>query len=372
MKIFTRVSLFVAAVLMHFSTLAQITPDLEITALFVSSSANNTVPENFESSIYFGVENIGPAIDSTMNIDIEAAITVNGTPIGGGPWTPGIANWTNGGVIAFPFALNQIVRYTFTPPTPTFEVCVYAYATGEVDSSSNEICETITINPNVSNDWSCDLAEIVSPTNLDGFDIDTDPNTANNPIPELDTVNITITNNGSIEYVAFTRAAFQVALDEDTVQLFGTSQNIVGNGGNMNFSIGDPAILPVMIADSGTWEVCGITNALGDDVPENNTSCDQFTIIDSYNPFAQGNWPTGQEEVEGGALNIVPTLDQIFIQGVENSTVVTVTDMQGRIIEVSEIQENASIKLNDHAAGVYVIQATDQTTGETQMRKVSK
>jgi hypothetical protein len=372
MKIFTRISLFAIACLLSTGAFAQVTPDLEITAMFVSSSANNTVPENFQSSIYFGVENIGPAIDSTMNIDVEAAITVNGTPIAGGPWTPGINNWTNGGVIAFPFALNQIAYYTFEPPTPSFEVCVYAYATGEVDSSSNQICETITINPNVSNDWSCDLADIVSPTNLDGFDIDSDPNTTNNPIPELDTVNITITNNGSIEYVAFTRASFQVALDEDTVQLFGTSQNIVGNGDNMNFFIGDPASLPVMIADSGTWEVCGITNALGDDVPENNTSCDQFTIIDTYNPFAQGNWPTGQEEVEGELLNIVPTLDRIMIQGVENSTVVTVTDMQGRIIEISEIQENASIKLDDQSAGMYIIQATDQTTGETQMRKVSK
>jgi hypothetical protein len=113
-------------------------------------------------------------------------------------------------------------------------------------------------------------------------------------------------------------------------------------------------------------------NVLGDDVSSNNSTCTSFTIIDSYNPFLPGNWPTGREEVEESDLTIVPTMDEVLIEGVTNRTMVTVSDMQGRIIELNEFEKNGSINLQDQSTGIYVIKAVDQTTGVTQMRKVSK
>lgn len=371
MKIFTRIPLTITASLLLLSSTVFGQFDTGVSDLRVSSTPNNTVPANFLSSIYFTLTNIGTAL--TTNETVVAGVIINGDTAFGPLSISG--NIPSGTEINMPHDLvnqnNELITffYEFDPAEPFHAICAFAFVEqGENNPANNFICrDTMFVNTSAANDWAADDLTLHEPSNIDGFDIDNYENT----VPDLDSLTATFTNIGNMTYTQRTPLSYRIGLNGDTSDVTGFLANDLAPGESTTRVINNPAILPAVPQDSGTYALCAIANALGDQVSANNSSCDSFTIIDSYNPFAPGNWPTGQDEVEGESLNIIPTMDNVLITGVENSTIITVTDMQGRIIDMSEINKNGSINLEAQATGIYVIKATDQTTGETQMRKVS-
>jgi len=369
MKNFTRFA-FTAAILLHMSAFAQY--DTGVSDVRVSTTPNNTVPANFSSSIYYTLTNVGAAL--TTNETIVTGVLINGdTAFGPLQITGNIPTATE---LNVPHDLinqnNQLITflYEFDPTEPFHAICAFSFVLqGEDNPANNYTChDTVFVNSNAVNDWAADELILHKPSEIFGFDLDNNENI----VPDLDSLTATFTNIGNMTYTERTRLNYRLGLAGDTTDVEGTLSADLGPGESTTRIINNPAILPVVPQDSGTYRLCAIANAIGDNVPENNVSCDTFNIIDSYNPFAPGNWPTGEEEIENQNLSITPIADQVLIQGIENTTSILITDMQGKVIEQMKMDTDGKIMMSERASGVYVIQATDNTTGETLVKKVSK
>lgn len=371
MKNFTRFALILGLVTLSSSLLAQF--DSGVSNIRVSSTPNGTVPANFTSSIYYTLTNAGAAL--TPNETLVTGVIINGdTAFGPLSISGNIPSATdincphglidgNGNAITF--------YYQFVPTEPYFAICVFSFISqGETNPSNNFVClDTMYVNTGAQNDWSADEIILHEPTTLDGFDLN---NNNNDPVPALDSLTATFTNIGNMTYTQRTPLSYRLALAGDTTNVQGVLANDLAPGESTTRVINNPQILPAVPQDSGLHNLCAIVNVINDPVAANNVTCTSFRIIDSYNPFAPGNWPLGQDEIINADLSITPVQEQVLIQGVNNNTIITVTDMQGKVIEVNEVIQDANVNLSERSAGVYVIQATDKVTGETLTRKVAK
>ncbi|MEX2597365.1 MAG: T9SS type A sorting domain-containing protein [Salibacteraceae bacterium] len=362
--IFTPILLFSLLTFSISSTQAQ-TYDLSVVSVGAASTATNQVPAGMASPLEFTIRNNG-ANDIPTGTLFYVAITTNLNPFVG----PDTFQFTQPFAAGSEILLTSTANYTFEPGTPVVDICGSAYfadSTLESDPSNNILCDQFSVTSAVSIDWSCDLVTIHEPTDLDGFDIDNYENT----VPEIDSLTFTVTNNSQVVFNEGYELNFILSLNGDSVNLTGSFGSSVGANESRTFIV-NPNSIPDVPQDSGTYDVCVSVNAALDEVDSNDVSCDDFTIIDSYDPFKPGNWPSGREEVAGNSISITPVLDQVKLEGVNNPTSVVITDMQGKTVNRLNVNTNTNVSLSNQAAGVYVIKATDSKTGHVEVRKVSK
>ncbi|NQV52738.1 MAG: T9SS type A sorting domain-containing protein [Flavobacteriales bacterium] len=365
MRIFTRLlSLIVMCSIVGISS-AQ-TYDLAISEVGTAANSSNQIPPSMVAPIFFTIKNNGSNIIPTGS-EIWIAVQVNANYFIAPDTLVFNGDFPAGGEIT----LYTTAGYSFEASTPSYEICAGAYFTNaalESNPANNLNCDDYTVSSAVHNDWAALSMAIANPSNLDGFDLDNLTNT----VPDIDSVVLILQNNSSITFPAFYAVNYQLALNGDTQNVSGVLSGDLAPGGQTTRIVNNASIIPATPQDSGTYTFCVIANEVGDNVDSNDVTCESFTIIDSYDPFQPSNWPLGTEEFNGTTLKVVPMIDAIRVEGVENPTEVTVMDMQGRLVRSVNLTEDANIQLNDEKSGVYIIQAADETNGAVEVKKFSK
>jgi len=365
MKIFTRLFSVIALLSIVSFSQAQ-TYDLSISAVSTASNGSNQIPPDMIAPISFTIKNNG-SNDIPSGTQIWISVLVNANYFINPDTLQFNGDFTAGGEIP----LTSTSGYSFQASNPNYEICAVAYfvdSTLESNPANNILCDDFTVTSAINNDWAAMSVSIEEPNNLDGFDLDNMTNT----IPDLDSVVLVLQNNSQISFPRFYGVNYVLALNGDTTALTGFLGAPLGPGEQTKRIVTNAAALPAMVADSGTYAFCVEVMEEGDNTDSNDVTCETLTIIDSYDPFHPSNWPLGTEEINESTLKVVPLLDEIRIQGVENPTEVQVTDMAGRLVRKVNITEDASIQLNDEKSGVYIIQATDENRGQVEIKKFSK
>jgi hypothetical protein len=365
MSIFTRILTLLAITGVVATGQAQ-TYDLAVSAVGTAANASNQIPAGMLAPITMTLKNNGSnAIPA--GTEFLLGITVNGSAFVGPDTFVFSAAFAAGGEI--PLVTNA--SYSFEGSTPNYEICGSAYFTTpslESNPNNNLNCETFIASSAAHNDWASLSISIESPSNLDGFDLDNNTNT----VPDVDSVVVVLQNNSNITFPLNYPVNYALALNGDTTNVTGFLASELAPGGQTTRYISNASILPATPQDSGTYDMCVIVREEGDNQDSNDVSCTTFTIIDSYDPFHPSNWPLGEDEVSAKSLELVPMNDQVRVQGVSNSTAVTITDMQGRVVRQLNLNEDVVIPMADQASGVYIIQASDEANGQVEVQKFNK
>lgn len=365
MRIFTRLFALITLCAIASFGYAQ-TYDLAVSEVGTASNSSNQIPAGMTAPIFFTIKNNG-SNDIPAATQIWIAVQVNANYF----IQPDTLAFTGAFPAGGEITLYTTAGYTYEPSNPNYEICAGAYFVNtsmESNPNNNLNCDDYIASSAVHNDWAALSVSIEEPNNLDGFDLDNMTNT----VPDIDSVVLILQNNSSITFPAFYYVDYQLALNGDTQNVAGQLSGNLGPGEQTTRIVNNASIIPASPQDSGTYEFCVIANEIGDNTDSNDVTCESFRIIDSYDPFHPSNWPLGAEEVADKNLKVVPMLDIIRVEGVENPTEVTVMDVQGRLVRSVTLTEDASIQLSDEKSGVYIIQAADETSGAVQTKKFSK
>ncbi|GAB5538688.1 MAG: hypothetical protein Salg2KO_07910 [Salibacteraceae bacterium] len=372
MKNFTRITALLSLVLVSSLSYAQF--DLEVSDLKVTMSENNELPDGLISSVYCTIENLGDAITQTDTMSLGIVVNNDSTLFALNSVTGDLPNGTT---LNLPHSVtinNQSItfRYEFTGNAGTsFNICAYAWVNaGESDSTNNVACQTVTISDTVSNDWSADEVLIVEPADLDGFDIWDNGEKEYVDVPQIDSVRVTLTNNGSLTYTERTRTYYDLVLGTSSVGgLVGTLAQDLIPGASTQRVITDNTLLAALTMpdDSGDYEMCAVVSNPGDENNANDESCAGFTIVNSYKPPEN----VGIEDAPNANLNIFTNDQNIQVQGIVQPVDMRVMDMNGKIVTNSTMKADGNIPMTSSASGIYIIEVRNSVTGEQSVERIS-
>lgn len=350
MKIFTR--LFFCLTLVWGATAVAQPYDLAVADVNTAASANNEIPANFESRISLTIENAGANDIPTgtlfsVGITVGAAVVVTDTL----QLAQDLVAGTN-------FVLYSTAEYFFDAAVPQPMICGSALMIGvpDEDSLNNATCKTYQVTTAVTHDMQAVNVVVVSPDNLDGFDIDN----GNETPPQLDTVNAFFRNDGDIILPVGYTLSYELNLGSQSTAVVGTLQATLSPGQSTTRNIFNPQVLQnINIPSSvGTYNLCvKVTEDLDVD-STNDESCFEFEIIDSFDPSDPKNWPTGLAEVEENGLKVFFANGFVNVEGVQSQTEVQVMDITGKVVASDVLSRDGRLAL-DNASGIYVIHVRD-------------
>jgi hypothetical protein len=346
MKTFTR--LFSLMVLATLSNVAFAQIDLSITGYSTVATASGEVPPETPITSLLSFENAGTAdipdqtpaiiffLNGTDTIETNP-VTFNGAFPAGGATVFGSGQFTLPGTPASINLCGGIVLTTLP----------------ETDSTNNVLCLPFTVSSSAQVDMKANSVSIVAPSNLDGFNIDN----GENVVPEITEMSATFENAGNVIYPAGYAVAYRLGLDGDTINVTGGLAEALLPGSSTTRQITNTNIIPAVPQDSGTYEFCAILRE-NDENPANDKTCGTFTIIDQFDVNNPDNWPLGLEESDVKGIDVYVSNGNLNVIGVDGTTSVHITDMQGKIITSKQINRNTTFNV-DGATGVYIVTTRD-------------
>lgn len=273
-----------AAILLSLSALAQ--ADLSVSDIHISSDSMNRVPLSVVTGLGMTVYNVdtGIALPPGDSLWVE----LNG---------PGItlAQWVHLDSGLQPMASHAIYfgaanAISLDTNIDTFSlVATVTHLNDTIDS--NDLLTAVYVHTaDLNNDWSVSNIDVIAPANIDSFDLD---NGTNMP-PPLSSVNVSLSNEGHVNYVRGTRLDYEVFIGSDAHPLYGfVNEASIGTGAASVRSVTNQAALPLLPDSVGSYELCATVFVATDTNASNDTYCHAFALVDNYDPDDPANWPQG-------------------------------------------------------------------------------
>lgn len=334
--------------------------DLSVTDINVSCDQNNWVPQGIKTSVEVTILNVDsvnvPAGDSAL-----VSVYFNGSPIFA------MVKFENGLSAGASFTHNfgEENRLSFTSLMDTVPMAAYvSYALDTVDSN-DAYSETFYSSTLVNNDWHSAGIEIVSPSNLNNFDID---NGTNHP-PALSEIAVDLVNNGSVTYLVGTRIEYSVYIGSEVKMIDGSIKNAnVEPNQTITRSISNQAVLPSIPDSAGTFQLCAKTNVPNDLTPSNDASCIIFSIVDNYDPNDPANWPFGIEESKVEPAHIFMNQSELNVK-LNDAYQLQLFDLSGKMVRAERSVGNKKFDLSNLNAGLYFVRINRENV-EPQSEKI--
>ena len=342
------IALFLGVFISITSSLYSQSLDLSVEDVHFSSDTLNVVPPGLKSSMAITIRNndsnaIEPGDSITVGIYIDGAMFVEDIAL-----TSPFAGLSD---LTYNFGAGNLFHFTDTGSYyDAFGMLFYA-------NDSNHVNDTLTVtyvtSPFTSNDWSAVAIDMVSPNNLDSFDID---NGTNQP-PALDELSVSFQNVGQVTYLQWTAIQYSIVLGSDTTNLEGVlkDSNIAPMGSTVR-TLSNQAIMPSLPDSVGTYSLCTVINEAFDVNTGNDEACFVFTIVDLYDPNDPTNWPFGIEDQNKEELKVTALPDMLRFEGVQRNLEVRIFTMQGGLMATEYIQGATTLSTNILAPGMYSVQ----------------
>jgi hypothetical protein len=384
MKLFTRLFTLSGFLLAFMAGQSQ---DLAVTTVDIGATSTNEVPPNYQSTIFWTIKNIGTTTINDQSMIFVLGYTINGTVAFSqavyftGAFAPGdsinlnVVNGTTGQPVEEDFSAAAVGS--------PFVVCGFILpdTSGtlfpDINLFNNNKCETYTINPNVSNDWGITSMFIGSPYDVvDSFDINNCPKQGRFNAPEIDSIMVTLSNDGELTYNQGGVVYFDLIQDLDTNLIALLLPASIGPGETLDVVIKNPSVNNFSIIKKvsqtlGSHNVCLSLRMPNDFNEDNNDSCDIYKLYDTFNPHNKTCWAVGQAELYNTNMSLYTANDLIYINGIESKTNITITDMNGRVVKTAVVSVNSSLDINNLTSGIYVVKA-EGANGEMLIQRISQ
>lgn len=324
--------------------------DLAVSDIALSSTDGNLLPKDFMTSVHVTIVNSGAvALEAGTTIDL----VVNGNGY----------SFSDEVKLTADLFVNESITHSLgsdnllTTPTEDSAFNVMAYFTSDVDSadSNNMLVETFST-ATVNNDWYVSDAGIITPGNLNGFDLD---NGTNFPTA-LEHVMLELTNNGPINYLEGTPIRYALSIGSDTSIITTSLEDGVAAGEATERDVMNQAILPEIPIEVGTHQFC-VTSMMKSDLSGlNNSGCVQFSFIDAYDPNDPDNWIFGISDADADPITIASTADALIITGIQSLTQFQLIDLNGRVVANFTADTDHTRSTTGFGTGVYALRATSE------------
>jgi hypothetical protein len=356
MKTFTRLfNLFICAAIAN-TAFAQ--TDLSVTGLTTLATATGQISPSSPTFLRLEFENSG--VDVIPSGATALVFFLNGTD----------TIQTINGVFDGNIAVGGVVTATsdpFTlPPTPAnITLCagIIMTSVAETDSTNNLICLPFTVSTAAQVDLKANSLSIVAPTNIDGFNIDN----GQNDVPKFTELSAEFENAGNVIYPVGYQIAYKIGLAGDSINVIGTLASELLPGGTTTRTINNPALIPAMPQDSGTYDICVVIKE-DDENSANDKACASFTIVDAFDVNNPDNWPLGIENTTDAGVQVFVSNGKLNVAGVQGSTTIQVTDISGKVVANETINRDSSLTINS-VTGVYIV-TTKDANGNVEITKV--
>jgi hypothetical protein len=348
---------FLSILTIFHTSLAQ--SDIAVTDISASSDVNNWVPEGLNTTLGLTFQNMDSlpiAAGDSILVSIQAGIFLADA-------------W-----IVLPEAMDTMATYThnfgidnrvsFTSSMDTAVLIGMATHLADSNLSNNQWEETFYASTIVNNDWHAGPIIINKPSNLNFFNVD---NGTNIP-PQLSEIEVSLINNGTVDYLEGTLIEYELYVDSDVRQLSGNVSTNIGNGGSSVRVVSNRAVLPSIPDSAGTFQLCARPLTPNDLTPENNAACMVFKIIDNFDPEDPDNWIFGAEDVEKNEAKMFVSDRSLVIETNENFSL-EIIDLSGKVIRSESHQGNVKIAMNELSTGIYFARVI-QDNSEPQTMKI--
>ncbi|MEZ4722634.1 MAG: T9SS type A sorting domain-containing protein [Flavobacteriales bacterium] len=342
-KIFT---LFLAQVFIVSLGLAQ--SDLSITDIRFSSDNSNQIPGGIQTTFSVTLLNNGPltlATGDTTHISVVYGIEFHTMEY------ILTTDLDSGETMTLNFGESH--RVTFDASIDTITVSASISCNQDPNSVNDLLAEEFYIQTSINNDWKSKGITIVSPSNLNGFDID---NGTNIP-PPLTEINVELNNNGTVTYLQGSIIEYQIFINDDIRSLEGVIKDSdVEPGQSTVRVITNQAKLPAIPIDTaGAFQLCAKTMAASDNVSSNDASCLIFTMVDNYDPNDPINWPQGTDERALSNSDIYAADGSIVIKTTASDYSFSLFDLSGKLVMSDRFTRDTKVNVKSFNSGVYFI-----------------
>jgi hypothetical protein len=334
--------------------------DLSVTDIGVSCDQNNWVPQGIKTSVEVTLTNVDsfnlPAGDSAL-----ISVYFNGLPISS------MVKFENGldagASVTHNFGESNRLNFTSSMDTVLLNAYV-SYALDTVDSN-DAYSETFYSSTIVNNDWHSAGIDIISPSNLNNFDIDNGTNHA----PALSEIAVDLVNNGSVTYLVGTRIDYSVYIGASVKMIEGSIKTTaVLPNQTITRTISNQAVLPAVPDSAGTFQLCAKTNAPNDLTSTNDASCVIFKIVDNYDPTDPVNWPFGVDEKQLESAQVFMNQRELNIK-LNASYQLQLFDLSGKMVRSEGLIGSKKFDLTDLNAGLYFVRI-NRDNAEPQTEKI--
>jgi hypothetical protein len=328
-------------ILVH-TALAQ--SDIAVIDINASSDQNNWVPEGLTTSLEVTIQN---ADSIAISAGDSVLITVQYGVFVADAWVTLNSGLDTMETYTHNFGSDKTI--TFNSSMDTATLIGMATHLSDTNLANNQFEETFFASTIVNNDWHAGPIKILKPSNLNFFDID---NGTNIP-PQLSEIEVSLINNGTVNYLEGTLIQYEVYVNDDVRALDGTiAAGGVGNGEKSIRVISNQAVLPVIPDSVGTYQLCARTTVPNDLTQENNAACMIFKIIDEFDPEDPSNWPFATDEIEAEKARMFQSNGVLNIE-THLSYSIEIIDLSGKIIRTEKQVGNYKMNMNNLSAGLY-------------------
>jgi len=344
MKLFALPFALVISALLFSSASSAQQVDLVVSDILVSSAGEN-VPPGITTTLAIIVTNV----DSTI---VEAGDTIH-VSMGLGSFTvhdmielsiplgPGASTYLNFGVGN---------RYTFSTSADTIQAWgSVSYINDSIDSNDVLLDTFYTGLTAISNDWECTNVDVITPSNLDGFDID---NGTNQP-PALSNVSVTFENMGSVYYLEGTQFKYAIYSEVDASVLTVDVELNLSPGNAMTRYVTNQSVLPALPDSVGNYSLCAYALA---ELSAQLDGCYEYELVDNYDPNDPKNWPWGIEDLSSSFYNVYQNSEQLIITDFDGSIQAALIDINGRQVVTSSGQSQVDFTTSSLSSGIYILE----------------
>lgn len=320
---------------------------LEVMNVRLTSDSMGNIPAGIRSSVSIVIQN-NDSVALPMGDSIHFSISVNGTYL----YRTMVMTAGLDTTEQFEYNFGDSNLILFGQTVDTFDAVGIVIVYGDSGMNIDTTILPYRTSTTVYNDWIGSDIDIMSPSNLNGFNLD---NGTNIP-PPISEVEVLLTNTGAVTYLQYTPIQYRVYMGGEDYSIEGILEDgDVGLGESTTRSVTNQALLPSTPNAVGTYTLCMAVDINSDNNNGNDESCTDFTIVDNYDPTDPNNWPHAVEETPVIEATVRASGTNVLIENITEPIQTTLIDLSGKVIRSETFARDTRVDMSSYASGLYFV-----------------